>query len=164
MSNMTRDLKWIGQITTLTTQDATAFGAVLCSTDGIVYDQHGYVGIGAFDLKKTKDEFFSFGVLMRNQVIQNIPFRVKAHSAFDDTFWGVGWSVPGEPEVFSPRFVSSGRIWDDTIVVRDAAEGVPADAQYCFFAHVPGNAGYFCADISVQNLLRRGDGFNSRLY
>lgn len=167
MTNMNRDMKWIGQVTNLAAPAASPFGETLISTDGVVYRTHGYMNTGLLTLDKAKGEYHAFGVVMENAQVPNIPFRVFGHSSLAGTFWGVGFAVAGlvvQPAL--PRFVASGKSWDQLLVMRDPAEYPPSAApwQVVLFAYVPADSGPFVADLSVQNLLTKGDQFNSRVY
>ena len=174
--NWDRDNTWI--LPELTAQAYSASHPVdsnniKCSTDGVVYTNHGNVRNNLTPLTATAGEQMCIGLYMRPPLESAKVYRVKGSATgFNGQFqFGYGYGAasvsPGDSDVFGPiYFGSSNGIVDDVVTIKPVATGNPRYGNpLCFFVAAinPQDVLPFTF-LSVQDLAVQPDQYEAAVF
>lgn len=167
ITNLRRDMKWIGEPTNLAAGTAnTTRKTVSIRSDNVLYERHGYIQTDELNLAGAAGSWYGFGTYLQwpaeNAGFDPVPFRVKGHCSVP-VHWGFAWrtsiAIDGVPAAH--RFCHWGDHVDDVWCVRERTTW--ADHHIIFFGMIPADAGDVMLDISVQRMLGQPDQYATRL-
>lgn len=164
LTNLQRDMTWLGDVTSIAEPGATAFGAstINIGTDNVAYQMHGHFQYWS-DTNLSAGSQFAFGVSLAQIEEDNVPFRMKCKSNSDQTLWGVAFTntLAATVAATGPRLIGFGREIDDIVCLRPPA----APTSYAtFFGLLPGASVNPMIMGSIQRMFGKPDTYSSQVY